>query len=299
MRVSSKQFFEGLGAQVARNQARLNRLQVQAASGSQVVEVSDDPAGVARALSLQSVLSELQQFRRNAESVKQGLNSTDTALGQLTETLRSLKGVALRAANQPLAKEERANLASQIDQLTRALVDTLNARHGDTPLFSGTAGTKQPFALTPAGSRAFLYDGDSGERTVQVGPAAHVAANVPGSRLFSREEEDVLTAFRTLREQLSSPDGIVDADAALRVTDAAHASVLALRGEVGNRVAMLEAQTAQLEVAEENAQAAISGIMEADLARTVVELRTAETVYEASIATTARIARHSLLDFLQ
>ncbi|HEY3282781.1 MAG TPA: flagellar hook-associated protein FlgL [Armatimonadota bacterium] len=299
MRVSSKQYYEGLTDQVTSNQARLAQLQAQTASGVRVAQASDDPSGTARALSLQSTLSGLEQYERNGIVAKQSLSATESALDQMTKTLTAMRTLVVQAGNGALDDKSRQGLVTQIDGLSQALVQSMNARDGDQALFAGTSEVKDPFALTSGGAAAFAYSGNDGEKVVQIGPASRVATNVAGSALFATSETDVVTAMRTLKEQLSTQGTAVNTDAALKVTDAASSQVLSVRSDVGYRLSNLEAQGLQLKVAKENAQSTITSITGADLAQSAVDLKTAETVYQASLAVSGRISQQSLMDYLK
>jgi flagellar hook-associated protein 3 FlgL len=98
---------------------------------------------------------------------------------------------------------------------------------------------------------------------------------------LAHENQD-FDALRTQEQRLH--------DAILRIAD--------VNAAVGNRIRHLESIGETLDAAALNYDAERSKLEDADLAEAVVEFNVAENVYQAALASTARILQFSLVNFL-
>src|SRR6266567_3376232 len=96
------------------NQNRVDSLQNQITSGSRITKPSDDPIGAARALSLQESLDQSTQYGRNIDQATSWLNSTDSALGSVTDALHRARELAVQAANGTLGPSDRSAIQAEI-----------------------------------------------------------------------------------------------------------------------------------------------------------------------------------------
>ena len=187
MRVSTKAFFENSVATLQRLQTELSEIQQQVATGRRIQKPSDDPVGSARALNLRQSLETLDQYQRNSGLVENRLRLGEETLTGVTELLQRARELSLQAANATQSNETRgfiaAELRQQLDQLL-ALANTRDAN--DEYLFAGYQSGTQPFTRTGSG---FAYNGDQGQRFVQVSRGRQVADSDAGNRIFARIRE--------------------------------------------------------------------------------------------------------------
>src|SRR5215218_10826679 len=101
--------------------SRLTRLQSQLSSGKQITRPSDDPYGASRALSLRGELGGLDQFQRNVEDGIGWLNTSDTALGQMSDVLARVRELLVQGGTDTAGPSSRAAIADEIDQLTESV----------------------------------------------------------------------------------------------------------------------------------------------------------------------------------
>ena len=71
------------------------------------------------------------------------------------------------------------------------------------------------------------------------------------------------------------------------------------RAVVGAKVNRLDLQQSRLESTKSNYTELLSQVQDADLAKVIMELKTQENVYRASLAAGSRIIMPSLADFLR
>lgn len=143
--------------QVNADQTSLQSLYDQLSTGRRVLSGSEDPAAVARALGLSSGIALSEQQARNAQATASFLQTADTALGSIDQSLIEARGAAVAAAQNVLPPEERGALVQEIDQVISRVVNLSNQAFQDTPVFGGVLTTKTPLLRELDG---ILYQGN-------------------------------------------------------------------------------------------------------------------------------------------
>jgi flagellar hook-associated protein 3 FlgL len=87
--------------------------------------------------------------------------------------------------------------------------------------------------------------------------------------------------------------------AQMALLDQGSTQALAARAAAGSRVQQLDMSKKQLENAEDIIDAARSGIENADTVKAVIDLKTAQNVYDSALAAGANVFQKSLMDFLR
>ncbi len=116
---------EGTSNKLAKSMERLS-------SGFRINRAADDAAGLAISEKLRGQIGGLNQARRNTQD---GISLVQTAEGSLTEVhsmLQRSRELAVQYQNGTLAREDRAAIVSEVDQLSQEI-----ARIRDTSQFNG------------------------------------------------------------------------------------------------------------------------------------------------------------------
>src|SRR3954468_23681331 len=137
---------------------RIARAQTQISSGRQISAPSDDPLGTQRALTLRSTIEGSQQQQRNIDEATGWLQTTDDALGDISNIINRAKELTVQGASDSLGPQQREAIALEIDQLISAAKDSGNATFQGSYIFGGTKTTNAPY--TPA--TGDVYQGDAG-----------------------------------------------------------------------------------------------------------------------------------------
>ena len=184
MRVSTRgAYLNGLQA-IQRLQVALDVSQRQISSGRRLLTPSDDPIAASRSLELRESLSRLQQFERNATIVSNRLSQEESALNSVNNVLQRVRELALQANNATQSNESRGLIAIEIREQLGNLLQLANQQDGNgSYLFAGHLEDTQP--VSHVGS-AFTYNGDQGQRFIQIGEGRQVADSDPGSQVFFR-----------------------------------------------------------------------------------------------------------------
>ncbi|MDJ0701491.1 MAG: flagellar hook-associated protein FlgL [Woeseiaceae bacterium] len=184
MRVSTQgMFMQGL-TMMQRLQTALDYTQRQISSGRSILKPSDDPIASARALEIRESLSRLGQFDRNANLAENRLAQEEEALGTVNNVLQRVRELALQANSGTQSDETRKLIAIEMRQQLDHLMQVANQKDGNGRyLFSGNLEDTEP--VTRAGS-TFSYNGDQGQRFIQVGENTRIADGDSGADVFFR-----------------------------------------------------------------------------------------------------------------
>jgi flagellar hook-associated protein 3 FlgL len=162
----------------------LNQTQNQVSSGLAFTTASENPVAAGRVDAYQQTLAQSQQYGTNASSAQTNLNVEDSALSQVQSQLQALRTLALEANSGSLTNTDRTAIAQQAVQIQNSLLDLANTQNGSGEyIFAGFATQTQPFTLSAAGA---TYNGDQGQRQVQIAAGQSVADGDNGNTVFNQ-----------------------------------------------------------------------------------------------------------------
>jgi len=297
MRISSKQIHETVRTAVSRASSALAKAQETAITGKKLVHPSDDPSGAARANALRSAVAANDAYIRNASRAKELLTATEAALADIMSVFQEARQLAMQTNNETITPEGRAALVAHVQSLQKRLWLIANTSADGIYVFGGTQ-ANEPYPETP--NHVPTYNGDFGERLIEIGPNTVVAGNVPGTKVFNVQVEDKPTNLFAILEELS--DGVksaVEPSDLLKQIDKALENVLAVRTEIGGRLQRVELASSRLSDAEINLKTSLSKLEDADLSEAILQLKQRELAYEAALAVASRVGNLSLLDYLR
>ena len=184
MRVSTQgSYLKGLTA-MQRLEAALDRTQQQISSGRRVLKPSDDPIAASRSLELRESIGRLSQFDRNAGIATNRLAQEESALTSVNDVLQRVRELALQANNATQSNESRGQIAVELRQLLDNLVQLANQKDGNGRyMFAGNLDEVIPVTRSGAG---YEYNGDQGQRLIQIGESRQVADGDSGADVFFR-----------------------------------------------------------------------------------------------------------------
>lgn len=184
MRISTLGSYErGLSA-MQQLQAALVHTQRQISSGRRILTPSDDPISSSRALQLREQLARLDQFDRNSNIAQNRLQNEEAALSNVNNILQRVRELALQANNSTQSNESRQLIATEMRHRLDQLVDIANSKDGSSRfLFSGNLDATTPVSVMGAG---YSYNGDQGQRQIQIGDSRRVTDGDSGDDVFFR-----------------------------------------------------------------------------------------------------------------
>jgi flagellar hook-associated protein 3 FlgL len=182
MRISTKTIYDVGVNNITSQQAAMSRTQQQLATGRKNLTAADDPIATARALEVtqsQSINTQLVTNRSNAK----GMLSLETvALASSTGIMQDIKDLAVKAGNGSMTQKDRESLAVELEGRLSDLLGQANTSDGvGGYVFSGYKSTTLPFTATANGAQ---YQGDQGQRELQVGSTRKLPITDSGSSVF-------------------------------------------------------------------------------------------------------------------
>lgn len=182
MRVSTVgSYLNGLSA-MQRLQSALDHTQRQISSGRRVLSPSDDPIAATRSLQLRESLGRLEQFDRNAGIAQNRLAQEETSLNSVNNVLQRVRELALQASNATQSDESRGNIAVEMREQLDHLTQLANQRDSaGRYLFSGNLAEVAPVSRTGS---TFSYNGDQGQRLIQISESRQIADGDSGADIF-------------------------------------------------------------------------------------------------------------------
>ncbi|MCX8052612.1 MAG: flagellar hook-associated protein FlgL [Armatimonadetes bacterium] len=278
--------------------AKLVEAQTRAISGKRILKPSDDVAGTNRALSLRTTISNVDQFTNNIEVCRPLLAATESAVADLARATRSVRDIAVAAANPDFTGETRSAYIAQLDDILGRMVDIANSKHLDHYLFSGTATNTAPLAAQ-AGPNPYLYQGNSGTRRAQVLSWVSLPINIPGDKLFNFDGSagagttDLFTMVAQLKEAIRKGDAAA-VSAQLDNVDANLNNLLACQAQLGSWISRMDKAKETLAQKKTKLQEILSDTEDVDITKAVVELKSQENVYQAALIISSRMLDLSL-----
>jgi flagellar hook-associated protein 3 FlgL len=176
-------YLNGLAA-MQRLQSTLDHTQRQISTGRRILVPSDDPIAASRALEFRESIARLEQFDRNAGIAQNQLAQEESVLSSVNNVLQRVRELALQANNATQSDETRDLIAIEMREHLENLLQLANQKDGNGRyLFSGNLEDVEP--VTRMGT-SFSYNGDQGQRFIQIGEGRQIADGDSGADIFFR-----------------------------------------------------------------------------------------------------------------
>lgn len=184
MRVTQSLIQAQFLASISTLQSNLSQTQNQITSNQSFTTAAQNPTAAGAVNNYNQALAQSKQYDTNANSAQTRLSTEDSALSQVQIQLQSLRTLALEANNSSLSTQDRAAIATQATQIQNSLLALANTQDGNGEyLFGGFATQTQPFTLSASGA---TYNGDQGQRQVQIAAGQSVADGDNGNTVFGQ-----------------------------------------------------------------------------------------------------------------
>lgn len=311
MRVSTTQVFQNGLDSIQRSQQELSRTQLQLGSGQRILSPSDDPSGAVQSLQLTGAVEKLEQYERNSLSLQQRLGASETVVSSAVDGLQRVRELVVQGNNGSQTNETRAMIAGEIRQARDELVQLANSQDANGEyLFAGLSSWTQPFEVDGDGN--VNYQGDDGQRSVQISPARTVPLGDSGERVFvdipnsEGDQQPLFDTYARIVEALETPvtdqagredlngtmaRGLGDLDRAL-------GHLLEVRTDLGGRMNTAETQSRINEDQLLQVRTALSEIRDLDYAEAISRFNLQQTALQAAQQTFVQVQRLSLFNFL-
>jgi flagellar hook-associated protein 3 FlgL len=182
LRISTSAIYDAGTSQLNTLQSQIAKTQMQLSTNRRNLTAADDPIASARALEVTQSQSMNTQFATNRSNANASLSLVDKTLQDVTGQIQDIQSLIVTAGNGGYDASNRQALATELEGRLTDLIGLANTADGTGGyLFSGYQSSTQPFSKTPAGA---AYQGDQGQRTLQVGSARKMPISETGNAIF-------------------------------------------------------------------------------------------------------------------
>ncbi|MCM3288571.1 flagellar hook-associated protein FlgL [Paenibacillus sp. MER 180] len=278
------------------NLTRMDNRQNVLSTGMKLNKASDDPVGITYSLRYRSDLSINDQYQRNADTAKSWLDYTDTVLTQVNDMSQRAYELLTQAVNGTNPQEAMNACAIELKQIYEQVVSLGNTQMNDKYIFNGQLTDVRPYDLATAS----IQKTDNMSIQYRFAEGAGLNINITGNEVFGEPKagDNLFLVLQKLQDTLRSGNQ----DAARSELDNLKSRLVKVneaRSTIGakiNRIDLISTRLTDLELNLTDMQAKTE---DADMAETILKVKQDESVYQASLATGARIIQTSLLDYLR
>ncbi len=317
MRISNQTVYDTVTYNLAKVSDAMLQANQMVSSGKRINRLSDDPVGLVSVMNLRSSLEEIGQLERNINMGESWLKMGEIALGQIEDILTETKTLCIQMANATQGQAERADAAIAVEGHLQQVLSLANTQVDGRYIFSGTKTDTAPYVLhegdpsDPTDPTTVIYQGNDTAFEVRIARGMNVAAGRVGPEIFGSwgndpadnwgdPDEGPDNVFKTLIDlkahlQGNDVDGI---RTAMTELDDQMDNLRSLTSDTGAKLLRMESKTNIIQDLKLTYSERKSGIEDADMAEAIMELRAKETAYQAALASSAKVMKMSLVDFL-
>lgn len=184
IRISSQQVFSGGINRLQDLNSSLNQTQEQISTGRRVNRPSDDPVAAARILKLDQELQRISTYQRNTELAENRLDQEENALSRSVDVVQRVRELTVQAGNGTLSVNDRKSISAELKERLVQLADIANSQDASGEyIFSGFQGATPAFARD--GNGAWVYQGDEGQRLLEIDDGVTVPISDHGKGIFA------------------------------------------------------------------------------------------------------------------
>ncbi|ACX68077.1 flagellar hook-associated protein FlgL [Paenibacillus sp. FSL H8-0457] len=286
------QMIRNINTNLVRMDGNMNVL----STGMKLNKPSDDPVGITYSLRYRSELSFNDQYQKNADTALSWLEYTDTVIGQVNEISQRANELIVNAVNGTNPQEGLDAINIELKQIYEQLISLGNSKFNDKYIFNGQLTDQAPYDKVLAPTQGTDLHGI----TYKFTEGATLNINVTGQDVFGEpsDPDNLFSILNRVQAALTIDDKAA-ARTELDNLSSRLSKINEARSEIGaktNRVDLIFNRLGDLEI---NLTAMQAKVEDADYAETIMKLKQDESVYQASLATSAKIMQISLLDYLR
>lgn len=308
MRVTNRMIIDSTYQNAAQHLEKMASLQNMLSSGKRVTKPSDDPTAISQAMLLRNTLEDQTQYVRNVGQVANWIDTSDQTVGQAMQVLDRARELAVQGASETQDLNSRKSIAKEIRQLQEQMRGISNTTLVGRTIFGGSQTLSQPYPPFNAPGSPTVYPtpatdprlDNTDPLSAEIGPQIQIAYNVTGSQVFgaTTDPENVFQVLEDLANNLEG-DQTSEIGASIDKLERRSETMALARADLGgkrNRIDLLKARYNDTEV---GLRDLLSKNEEADMPEVISQLALATSVYQASLAASAKIIQPSLLEFLR
>ena len=201
-------------------ESRLNKVNNQIGSQQKIQQLRDDPLAAGHLVRYQSYLNRVNTFEKNALTLSDQFSLREGYMNDSLDIMQRIRELAVTGANGIYTKDDMKNMATEVDELLKALVQNANAVGADgNALFAGTNTKTTAFDIelgNVEGSGIPLiqnvrYNGNIDVNKVEIDENKYLSDDNVGVRTFWAENQQLFGA-RDASAWQASADNVISID---------------------------------------------------------------------------------------
>ena len=203
-------------------ESKLNKASNQMGSQRRIHELRDDPIAAGHLVRYQSFLSRVENFEKNALTLSDQFVLREGYMNNSLDVMQRVREIAVTGANGIYTKDDMRDMAMEVDELLKELVQNANAVSSDgNSIFAGTNTKSSAFDVemgTVQGSAVPLisnvkYNGTIDMNNVEVDERKYLSVDNAGNRTFWAEQQQLFggrdaSAWQASADSTISVDGV-------------------------------------------------------------------------------------------
>lgn len=331
MRVTNRMLSNNYLRDMRTNLYNMSKVQTQLTTGKEISKPSDNPFKVARSMQLYTDIASNKQYNENIKDSINWLDSTDTALGQVNDSLQRVRELMISAGNAAYGSDEKKAIKDEINEKVSEIAQILNTNFDGRYLFGGNKTTSKPLTVTEdptTGNNMLNFSGKDGEvlplnsgddninaqidmikskMSTEISQGVTMEYNVSASDVLVFKSDkgkniNVMELLSNITKNLESQDATESGKITgenLEDLTAAMGNLTKIMAEVGAKQNRMESAKSKNEDENFNMTELLSKTEDIDLTEKLMQYSMMQTVYMASLQTSSRVLQPSLIDFLK
>ena len=219
-RISSQMNNNNTQSSLRLQESRLNVANNQIGSQRRIQQLRQDPIAAGHLVRYQSYLQRVNQYEKNALTLSDQFSLREGYMTDSLDIMQRVRELAVPGANGIYNKEDLKNMATEVDELLKALVQNANAVSADgNSIFAGTNTKTTAFDIEMGnveGSGIPLiqnvrYNGNNNINLVEVDEGKYLQNDNIGDKTFWAEHQQLFGGRDALNWQ-SSSNNIISID---------------------------------------------------------------------------------------
>lgn len=199
---------------------KLNKANNQLGSQRRIQELRDDPIAAGHLVRYQSFEGRIKQFEANAQTLTERFTVREGYINDSLQIMHRIRELAVQGAHGTYTAEDLHNMAGEVDQLLRQIIQNANAVDQDgNALFAGTNTKSTAFEVEMGNVEGsgvpmiaqVIYNGNVATNNVEVDEGQYLEVDNSGNRTFWAEAQK-LTSGRDTTQWQAQEDSVISVD---------------------------------------------------------------------------------------
>lgn len=301
MRITNGMMASNYLSNVQNNLVKVDDLTTKMTTQKQINKVSQDPYKAIKIMNLKNDITTNGTYNSNCEEVIGWLNTVDESVGNVGDLASEMK-LLLGSISGSTSVSDLDSIGADLNGKLEQIGNALNEKFVGDSVFSGSATDEKPILITKNAKGTVTLSINPNVNTdklkADISNGIQYDYNMSIEKVLGVDGLNTLNSITTMFEDVTTLDidkvidGVKGMDSFLKHT-------ISIRSIVGTQVNAVESIKTSNDESLLNLKGAYSTLQDVDAVTTIIELNTANAVYQSSLQVGAKILQPTLLDYLR